>query len=373
MFTQRFEIFRLFGFPVKVDLSWFIIFFLVIFSLASGFFPSTYPNLNALEYWSMAFIAALGLFFSIIFHESCHSLVARHYGIEIAGITLFIFGGVAEMKSDPKSAKAEFLVAVAGPLGSVCVALFAFSLGFLWEQLKISDIFIPIFIYLAWMNTVLAIFNLLPAFPMDGGRILRSILWALNKNFVKSTMQAAKIGEFLSYALMGLGFLGIFYQITISGFWLILIGLFIRRASTMSYQQVLIQKKLQEYKLRDNLESVGLIFHPEERIYEIKHKLRGQIVQSHYPIMDEKNLVAILSVNKLKERIEEYQLSALDFSESNMDEYCIDIAQTCWDAFVKMRQSESTQLFILEEGHLVGLISMARILFLVQLPESDRF
>ena len=177
MFGKRITLFKLFGFSVRIDISWLIIVILITWSLALGLFPHYYKDLSKTTYWLMGATGALGLFVSIIFHELCHSLVARRYGLPIKGITLFIFGGVAEMEEAPPSAKAEFMMAIAGPISSVLLGVVLYGILTLGKGSGWPDPVNGVIGYLAAINCILAGFNLLPAFPLDGGRMLRSALW----------------------------------------------------------------------------------------------------------------------------------------------------------------------------------------------------
>src|SRR4030042_3666580 len=194
MFGQRVKLFKLLGFEVRIDASWIVIAVLVTWSLAQGAFPSWYPNLAPETYWIMGVVGALGLFVSIVAHEFCHSLVARKFGMSMKGITLFIFGGVAEMGDEPPTAKAEFWMAVVGPLsslfiGGVCYLIYLGGRQGGWPLPVYGVIY-----YLAYINALLAIFNLIPAFPLDGGRILRSMLVGIKGNLRWGARHRSAIG-----------------------------------------------------------------------------------------------------------------------------------------------------------------------------------
>ena len=184
-------VFALCGFQVWVDASWLLIGTLIAWTLADGIFPAAVPGLSAATYWWMAIAATIGLLFSIVFHETAHSLVARRYGIEIRGITLFVFGGVAEMPTPPRSARAEFLMALAGPVASLILAgtLFAFAaaVGLMQAPATITEVIR----YLGQLNLMLGVFNLVPAFPLDGGRMLRATLWGWRRDVAWATRVAA--------------------------------------------------------------------------------------------------------------------------------------------------------------------------------------
>ena len=176
MLTRSFPVFSIFGFRISIDLSWFVLAALIVWTLATDLFPESVPELSTQTYYVMGTVAALGMFASIIFHELAHSLVARAYGIKIAGITLFIFGGVAELEDEPPTPKSEFLVAIAGPISSLILGGAFYLIASLVETTSLPQI-LAVLIYLTVINILLAVFNLIPAFPLDGGRMLRAALW----------------------------------------------------------------------------------------------------------------------------------------------------------------------------------------------------
>src|ERR1700738_3310599 len=179
MFFYRVRLFSLFGFDVYVDASWLLLAVLITWSLAVGIFPDIVPGLSSATYWSMAVVATVGLLFSIVFHEMSHAMVARRFEMPIRGITLFIFGGVAEMHNEPTSAGREFLMALAGPVASAVLGFLLFLLFGMAAGLPGPPAVAGVLWYLSYLNWTLAIFNLVHAFPLDGGRILRAALWGV--------------------------------------------------------------------------------------------------------------------------------------------------------------------------------------------------
>ena len=244
MFGRRVRLFKLLGFAVHIDMSWLVLALLITWSLARGLFPYQYEKLSSITYWSMGAAGALGMFASIIFHELCHSLVARRFGLPMKGITLFIFGGVAEMDEEPPSPKAEFFMAIAGPASSILLGLFGYVVsvaGEEWLPVPVAGVLE----YLTIINFVLAGFNLVPAFPLDGGRVLRSALWQWKKNFRWATRIASKLGSFFGTVLIFLGILNILRGNVIGGIWQSMIGFFLGNAARMSYHQVLMRRALE--------------------------------------------------------------------------------------------------------------------------------
>lgn len=195
MFSHRIKLFALFGFQVWIDASWLLIGALIAWTLAGVVFPAAVSGLATTTYWWMAIAATIGLLFSIVFHETAHSLVARRYGIEIRGIMLFIFGGVAQMPAEPASARAEFLMALAGPVASLILSIALFGLAGVIGSLDGPQTITAIVSYLGSLNVMLGLFNLIPAFPLDGGRMLRAALWGWRHDITWATRIAAAAGN----------------------------------------------------------------------------------------------------------------------------------------------------------------------------------
>lgn len=250
MFGKRIPLFKLFGFRVNIDVTWFILAILVTWTLAEEVFPHHLvkdEDFSKPTYWCMGIAGALGLFASIVFHEFCHSLIARRYGLPMKGITLFIFGGVAEMAEEPESPKAEFLMAIAGPISSVVLATGLLFLHMAGKHAVWSEPVNGVLWYLWFINYALAGFNLLPAFPLDGGRVLRSILWAIKGNLLWATKIASRLGSGFGLFLIVMGlFCLIIIGDFIGGIWFGLIGMFIRNASQMSYKQLLTRREISD-------------------------------------------------------------------------------------------------------------------------------
>jgi Zn-dependent protease len=245
------DLFRIFGIQIAIDYSWLIIFLLVLWSLSSGYFPQYYPGYTRPQYWGIGVVGTLLFFASVLIHELSHSLVANRLGQNVRRITLFIFGGMAHLSREPSSARAELQIAAVGPftsllLGAVfwlCMAAVReFGLGPLWSAL---------FEYLAFINVALALFNLLPGFPLDGGRILRGFLWYRSGDMRRATARAADWGGGIAAGLIGLGILQIFTGALVGGLWLIFIGMFLRSAARASYHGVVVQHALSGVSVRD--------------------------------------------------------------------------------------------------------------------------
>jgi Zn-dependent protease/CBS domain-containing protein len=233
MFTNRIPLFTLFGIKVGLDYSWFLLAILLVWSLMAGYFPWVLPGLETATYLWMGILGAVGLFASIIFHEFAHALVARRYDLPISRITLFIFGGVAEMDDEPRTAAAEFWMAIAGPIASFLLGA-AMLVVLSGGPFGVDSQFGAIIGYLAFINLILAVFNLLPAFPLDGGRMLRAAVWHFTQDFQRATRIAAATGSVLAFALIALGVVNIIGGAFVQGIWQMLIGFFVYSAAGAS-------------------------------------------------------------------------------------------------------------------------------------------
>ena len=240
---RQIRLFSLFGFEVKLDLSWLLLAFLISWSLGAGMFPNEYPGLSHIVYAWMGIAVAVGVFFSIVFHEFAHSIVARHFGMPIRGITLFIFGGVAEMEREPPSPKSEFLMAIAGPIASFLLAWIFWNLEALASARGLPIPVIGVCYTIALINLTVAIFNLVPAFPLDGGRVLRAALWHLKKDLRSATYISSQFGRGFGLLLMILGGISFLRGNIIGGMWWFVIGMFVRGAAAGSYQQMIVGER----------------------------------------------------------------------------------------------------------------------------------
>ena len=250
MTFHRFTLFRLFGMSVRGDIGWLFIAGLVTWSLTAGVFPFAYPGHTAAAYLVMGIIGAAGLFASILFHEFSHALVARAHGIEMQGITLWIFGGVAETSEEPDQPRSELKIAAIGPASSFVLGASFLALDVSGYALGWSTKITGVLDYLTWANLALAIFNLIPAFPLDGGRILRALIWARSRNLVAATRTASTVGSGFGAGLMLLGVLAGFGGNIVGGVWWILIGSFLRSAARGSFEQLLVREALSHATVR---------------------------------------------------------------------------------------------------------------------------
>lgn len=229
------------GIPIGVHASWFLVFFLLVWSLSIGYFPEEYPRLNSLAHLILAVITSLLFFASVVAHELGHSFVALRENIPVRSVTLFIFGGVAHISQEPRSPGAEFRIAIAGPFTSLLLGV---VFGAIWYFSKEMHLLAAPAIYLARINLILASFNMIPGFPLDGGRVLRAIVWWLTKSFARATRIASISGQFIAFGFIAIGIYQIFSGQFMNGLWIAFIGWFLQNAAAATFSQLNMQEAL---------------------------------------------------------------------------------------------------------------------------------
>ncbi|MCV3271498.1 site-2 protease family protein [Roseobacter sinensis] len=273
MFSNAVKLVTIGGFDIKVDPSWLIIAGLITWSLSEQYFPSLLPDQMPATYLMMALSAMLLFFVSLLLHEMAHSVVARRFGVPVKRITLFLFGGVAELEAEPKSAGVEFWVALAGPVMSLALSLGFWVLGRFAEGVSGMIATTAVLTYLAMINLVLALFNLIPAFPLDGGRILRAVLWHRSGQLLDATRTAAAAGTVFAYALMTLGLIALFLGQTLTGFWQILLGAFLLFAARSSYQTQRAMSAFEGKTVRTLMNSSPVVVSPDTTLSEFANRI----------------------------------------------------------------------------------------------------
>ncbi len=364
MFGKRITLFRLLGFEVHADPSWLILAVLVTWSLAVGLFPHYYQGFAHATYWLMGIAGAAGMFFSILFHEFCHSLVARRFGLPIRGITLFIFGGVAEMEDEPSSPKAEFFMAMAGPFSSVILGSVFYAAANLITASAATASANAVLSYLASINWILAAFNMIPAFPLDGGRVLRAALWHWKKDLRQASHTASRIGSSFGIFLMFFGAVSFLLGNFIGGLWQFMIGMFLRFAAMTSYRQVVFRSTLQG-------ETVGRFMNPQPVTappsITIKDLVENYIYRYHFkmfPVTEDGKLLGCITTRRVKEiPQDEWERRTVGQSIDQCSiENTINPNTGALKALSHMSRTKNSRLMVVEEGRLVGIISLKDIM-----------
>ena len=379
MFTARFQLFRVHGIPIRVDLSWLIILALLTLGL-TNLYAHDVPQMSEGSCWAMGLATALAFFACIVLHELGHALVARHLEIPLNGITLFLLGGVSELEGEPKSAGNEFWMAIAGPFVSgVLAGIFwgLLTLGGIYDWPAAAEVFC---FYLAWINVTVLCFNLVPAFPLDGGRVLRSVFWAVSGNLRRATEWASMIGQGFAWLLIGCGiflfftppnelFLGFLVGGFFNGLLLVLVGLFINNAARASYQQVLIKQALRGERVRRFMTSEPIVVSPAENL---RHWVEDYVYRYHhkaFPVVSDGHVEGIISTGMLtdfpREDWDAHTVS--EVMRTDVEPISVTPDTDAVEALERIQHTGSSRLLVIEGGQLVGLVSLKDLLHFLQL------
>jgi Zn-dependent protease len=368
---------KLFDVEVVADISLLIIFSLVAFNLGAGVFPRWRPDWSIAMTWAVALAAALTFFISVLLHELSHALTARAFGIEVRRITLFLFGGMAHMEREADSPRAEFFVALVGPVTSALLGGLALWIGSDLAGPGVAQAIAaedpralagalrevgPVPILLLWLgpiNILLALFNLIPGFPLDGGRVLRSILWATTKDLTKATRWSARAGQAVALALMSWGALNLFHGVLGSGLWLILIGWFLNNSAKLSYGQLLLRQSLDAVPLERVMRTRLLRVEPTLALDSFVQDCVMRSEQQAFPVEAQGRLLGIVQLVDVR------RLPASSWHAATVAEVMKPISQLpalppsarAEEALDQLSRSDVEQLPVVDHDHIVGLVS----------------
>ncbi|MDQ1325604.1 MAG: hypothetical protein QG564_728 [Campylobacterota bacterium] len=369
MLKNKISLFKLLGFTVSIDASWSIILFLIVWSLAKGFFPGNFPDLSEQTYWLMAIVGALGLFASIIIHEFSHALIARKYGLKIQNITLFIFGGVAEMKEEPGSPKIEFFMAIAGPIASLLLSIlfgtlhrFAITIGLPVPVTGVLE-------YLGTINMLLAAFNMIPAFPTDGGRVLRSILWWAKNDIRRATRMASRVSLIFSVSIIFIGFINIVADNFIGGLWWILIGSFLFSAANISYHSLVLKQSFEGKMIHHFMNPAPITVPSDITLQEFVDHYLYRYPHKMFPVTKDNKISGIITIKDIKAiPSEEWQhFSVGKIMQPKNQDNSITANTSINDALAKMNKTGLSRLLVTEHGRAIGIITLKDLLEFIAL------
>lgn len=362
------NLFKILGIQVSLDFTWFVVFSLVVWSLAVGYFPVQYPGQVGLTYFLMGIISSLLLFASVLFHELSHSHVANKLGLEIKEITLFIFGGVAKLSKEPDDPMIELKIAIAGPLSSVFLAALFWVLKNIIETAIASPFITAILGYLVMINIVLVVFNLIPGFPLDGGRVLRAIIWLKTGDVQKATEVTSSIGKGFAMLLIFFGIVQILAANFLGGMWAVFIGLFLQQAAESGYQQVLLKKALLDVNVKDAMTKDVVTISSDYAIAKVVEDFFFVYHFIGFPVMSDGHLVGMLTLNNVRTvpKQEWHNTFVKDVMDSNINDMIIEAKDNVMDALTKMISLEKGRLPVMDNDKLVGIITRQDIMKLME-------
>jgi Zn-dependent protease/CBS domain-containing protein len=362
------QIARVIGIPIYLHFSWLVIFGLIVWTLSTGYFPARYPDLPASSYWAKGLVASLLFFVSILLHELGHAVVALRHGLRTRSITLFIFGGVAQLEKDPKDGRAEFWMAAAGPVVSLALAgMFhaCAALPFLGPSA------VSVARYLALINLMLALFNLVPAFPMDGGRLLRGTLWrSIGK--ARATRIASGAGTACAFILIFAGVFSLLRGDSLGGVWYILIGWFMKDAAASSYQQVRLDEALRGVTVRDAMVEVVLTVPSSGSVAEAAREQFMQTGYGAYPVTRGDAVVGLLCLKDvLRLSAEEREATSVQGAMRPLTDAIVTEPDSPLPiAIARMAQAGTARLLVMHDGGLVGLLTMSGVIRRLKVREE---
>jgi len=361
---------RLFGIPVYLHASWLVIFGLITWTLAAGYFPSVHPDLPAGAYWVKALVASLFLFLSILLHELSHALVALHHGIGIRSITLFIFGGVAQMEKDPPDGETEFRIAVVGPLTSLALA------GLFWLASTLPLLGSAgqmVARYLAVINLILAVFNLVPAFPLDGGRILRGLLWR-GGNKIRATRIAVGAGTLFAYVLIVTGVLRLLQGMVLGGMWQVLIGWFLKEAAAGAGRGAQLDDTLAGLTVADAMVREPATLAADLSLAEAAQDHFARTGYGGYPVLRGKQAVGLLCLRDVLRVApqERESISVQAVMTPLGPDTTIEPAVALRDAVARLAEQGRGRLVVVEGTKLAGLLTLSTVIRHARVREQLR-
>lgn len=392
MLDGGFKLGKIFGIELRLDKSWILIFLLVTWNLAGGVFPTIHPDWSASLSWIIGITASLLFFVSVLVHELAHSLIAKSRGLKVSRIVLFLFGGVSDLEQEPDSPKTEFLVAIVGPFTSLAIGILCLSwagrlpldpngLGEVTINLSQAGPIPTMLVWLGSVNILLAAFNSIPGFPLDGGRVLRSLLWGISKNLHMATRIASGMGQILALFFIGSGFamvLGAQVPILggglLNGLWLVVIGWFLNNAAEQGYEQTVMQSLLQKIPVSRLMRSDATKISPALSVSNLinKHVLKKE--ENAFPVVKNGHLAGLVCVDNLRDlpqadwkstKVANIMIPAKDIDTTVPEE-------SASNALSKIEHTKACQIAVLKKGKVVGLLSRREIELWLKLHSSGQ-
>ena len=369
MFTSGFKLFRVLGIPIYINYTWFIVFSLVVYTLAVSYFPYLGPYYEPAVRWIMAFIAAIILFSSILLHELSHSYVAQKQGIRIKSITLFVFGGIAQMAGESRSPSGEMKIAAAGPALSLFISGIFWTIVFVFKRDMATSPVLAIAYFLAYTNMILAVFNLIPGFPLDGGRMLRAFIWKRTNNLNKATLITSRIGKGFAILLIIGGLWDILQGVFISGLWLIFVGMFLQQAADQGYRQTLLNRTLSSVRIRDIMVTPVIVVNDNMTLEHIVNDFFFRYRHNSFPVISGDSIAGIISIHDIKvvEKEKWPYTIVRDIMHTEISSFTISPESGALEALDKMIDTHSGRLVVIEDGRITGMISQRDIMQMLKM------
>ena len=354
---KSFQIAKIFGIPFRLDFSWFLGFILFAVMLSTVLLPNNYPNWNTAHYWIVGVITILLLFGSVLVHELAHSIVSRKTGIPVKSITLFIFGGIAQIDKEATQPKTELVISIAGPVSSTLLAGTFYGMAYLFHDRNVY--LFALTSYLSYVNLLLAAFNMIPGFPLDGGRVLRAVIWLATSNFLRATKIATNAGYVISIAMIVAGVSIFFIWGYFDGLWLVFIGFFLNSSARATYQQTILRENLKGYTAQDVM-SRDLPRIP--RNINLMDLIEGTFLKSSnrlYLVTDGDSVIGVLTIWQIK-KVPQRQWSLTTVAHIMIPVEELKTTRPADNAssiLEKFDQGQADIVAVLSEGKVAGIIT----------------
>jgi Zn-dependent protease/CBS domain-containing protein len=369
MLQNSVRLFTVAGIEVGIHASWLIIFMLVTWTLAVGYFPDVIPGIEPLTAWALGVLSSLLLFASVLVHELAHSFMAKARGLDARSITLFLFGGVSNLGGEAKKPSVEFQVAIVGPITSFALAGVAWVItGLVIDEPR----FAAVFGYLAVINVLLGAFNLIPGFPLDGGRVFRAIAWTMTGSLRRGTEIASMVGRIVGYGFMLIGVFLILNAFFLQGIWIAAIGWFLQGAAGASVQQVAFEQRLRNVRVGEVVRRDTTCASPNDTVTEAiaSYLVRGN--RRAVPVCRDGSLIGIITTSDIAKVPEDERSTTrvVDVMGGRDRVVSVTPGLRLSDALQKLAEGEFEQLPVLEDGALIGVLGRADVLRQFQLREE---
>jgi Zn-dependent protease/CBS domain-containing protein len=351
-------LFQIAGIKIRLDWSWFLIFLLVLWSVSAGYLPHEYPGHERLIYWLTGFGTTILFFLSILIHELSHALMAIRSGITVPAITLFVFGGMAHTAKEAKTPGVELSIAIVGPLTSFALAGLFWMIGRASPEESHPMIAVASD-YLAWINLVVGLFNLVPGYPLDGGRAFRALWWWKTGSLVRATRVAADIGKGFAITLMIIGGIQIFSGILIGGLWLIFIGMFLRGLAEGSFQELIVRRSLEKVHARDVMVRDPITVSPELSLNRLIDDYLLRYGQDGFPVATNGRIEGIVTLEQVKgfSQEEHRRKTVKEVMTTLTPALTIAPDEAAADGLHRMAKRQSDWLVVMEHERMVGMMT----------------
>lgn len=365
-------LFKIKGIRIEINFSWLFIFVLITYTLANNYFPVNYPAWTIAERWGSAVTITILFLFSILIHELAHSLVSVRLGIMVKRITLFIFGGIAEIEKEPDTPAKEIRIALAGPAASLILCILFLGLSIQLNYINTPQNIIIIFLYLSSVNFTLAVFNMVPAFPLDGGRVLRAIIWHIKKDIQKATKITTNIGHIFGYLLIFYGVINIFNGDFINGLWLILIGFFVNQSAQSSYQNMIADQLFSNTLVREFMTGTVVTVNEEISVTDLVEQFFLKYKFGVFPVSSSSKVTGIVSIRSVRD-VPQSEWNTTQVKEILFPlepDMLVSAEETVETAMKKIFGNHIGKVLVMENDALIGIVSRADILNYMMINEQ---